>query len=120
MQLGSLLSYLESEENGGEALQALDDLPLFVRIGAMAATHDETPGEYVANASRRFAARAGDADWLAIMTAVEKADDPGRAVLHKMLVWALDGDARAAADPAGCATGGCGCGGGGQGRNAPS
>lgn len=120
MQLGTMLARLEDEGTAGAALQALDDPALFARIEAMATTHHETPGEYVANASRRFASRAGDEDWLAIMNAIEKADDPGRAVLHKMLAWALEGDAKAALGQEGCGTGACGCSAEGQRRHAPS
>jgi hypothetical protein len=80
----------------------------------MGARHDEPPGEYVANASRRFAAAAGDEDWLALMTAMERAPDPGRAALERMLRWALARDeAEQAAHAAGAKPhGGCTCGGG--------
>jgi hypothetical protein len=112
MQLGTLMARLEDEQQAGAALQALEDIVLFARVDAMGAEHDETPGEYVANAARRFAALANDEDWLAIMNAVEKSDDPGRAVLQRMLVWALDADARPAGE--GCGGGACTCGGAGR------
>ncbi|NJL50387.1 MAG: hypothetical protein HC909_01365 [Blastochloris sp.] len=76
MQLGTLMAQLEDEGQAGAALQALDDIVLFARIDAMGAEHDEAPGEYVANASRRFAALASDEDWLAIMNAVERSTIP--------------------------------------------
>ena len=55
------------------------------------------------------AAQAGDEDWLALMTAIERADDPARVVLGKMLRWALASDAA----PAPATSGGCSCGSGG-------
>ncbi len=109
MQLGALLTHLSDETDAAAALDALGDVILLARIQAMGALHDETPGEYVANASRRYAAQAGDEDWLALMTAIERADDPARVVLGKMLRWALEKDAAPApkAGSCGCGSGGC-------------
>ena len=87
----------------------------------MREAHDETPGEYVANASRRFASRASDEDWLALMNAMERAETPGRAAIAHMVQWAVTADEaeRAASgaphgDPAeggcGSGSGSCGCG----------
>jgi hypothetical protein len=114
MQLGTLMAQFEDEQQAGTALEALDDLVLFARIDAAGAEHDETPGEYVANAARRFTALASDEDWLAIMNAIERSDDPGRAVLRRMLVWALDADSKVAKNGSGCGGGVCTCGGTGQ------
>jgi hypothetical protein len=111
MNLGTLMARLENEADAVLALDALADLPLFVEVADMGERHDETPGEYVANASRRFATGAGDEDWLGLMTAMERADDPARAALERMLRWALDRD-RVAPTQALAATGGCSCGGG--------
>lgn len=109
MQLGALLQHLENDAAAGAALQALGDIVLFARVEAMGALHDEEPGEYVANGARRFAARASDEDWLGLMNAIERADDPGRAVLEKIVSWSLEADA-AETKPA---HQGCTCGGGG-------
>lgn len=110
MQLGALLNHLEHDANAGAALQALGDIVLFSRVEAMGAEHDEEPGEYVANGARRFAARASDEDWLGLMNAIERADDPGRAVLEKIVLWTLDKDAAVANSPhEGCSCGGGGC-----------
>ncbi|PTM42883.1 hypothetical protein [Bosea sp. 124] len=109
MQLGVLLTRLSDESDAAVALDALGDLVLLAEIQAMGEQHDETPGEYVANASRRYAAQAGDEDWLALMTAIERADDPGRVVLGKMLRWALARDAAPAPAAGGCACGSGGC-----------
>ena len=53
MQLGALLTRLSDENDAAEALDALGDVVLLAQIQEMGAQHDETPGEYVANASRR-------------------------------------------------------------------
>jgi hypothetical protein len=109
MHLGTLISHLENESHAGAALQALGDLVLFARVQETGVEHDEEPGEYVANGARRFAARASDEDWLALMSVIERADDPGQAVLERIVRWSLDKDAAAAQGP----HKGCSCGGGG-------
>lgn len=114
MQLGTLMTQLENDAQAGAALEAMGDLVLFARVEAMGACHDETPAEYLANAARRYAGRASDEDWLALMTAIERADDPGRAVLAQILTWALNKDAAAPE----AFHDGCSCaGGGGEGRD---
>jgi hypothetical protein len=109
MQLGTLLNQLENDSHAGVALEALGDIVLFARVEAMGAQHDEAPGEYVANGARRFAARASDEDWLGLMNAIERSQDPGRAVLEKIVRWSLEKDAASAEGE----HQGCSCGGGG-------
>lgn len=108
MQLGALLNHLENEATAGAALQALGDIVLFARVEAIGAEHDEDPGVYVANGARRFAARASDEDWLGLMNAIERAADPGRAVLEKIVLWTLAKD-----ETPDSLHEGCSCGGGG-------
>ena len=109
MQLGAILATLSDEDDAATALDALGDVVLLARVQEMGARHDETPGEYVANASRRYAALASDEDWLALMSAIERADDPGRAVLDRMMLWALQRDAAPQAPEGGCSCGSGGC-----------
>jgi hypothetical protein len=111
MQLGALLSRLEDEADAATALDALGDIVLFARVEAMGARHDEAPGAYVANGARRFAASASDEDWLGLMNAIERSEDPGSAVLRNIVVWSLERDAA----PIGQSHAGCSCGGGGGG-----
>jgi hypothetical protein len=94
MLLGALLERL-STDDAAATLAALDDPILAARIDAAAARFDETFGEYVSNASGRFAAFADGEAWLAVTTAMERSRDPGRAALAAMLRWALAEDARA-------------------------
>lgn len=93
MQLGALIRRLEDEADAAQAMNALGDVVLFSRVQEMGQQHDETPGAYLAGAARRFTNLGSDEDWLALMTAIEKAEDPARAVIGKMLHWALDRDA---------------------------
>lgn len=112
MNLGALMTHLGNESDAATALEALGDIVLLERVRSMGERHDEAPGEYVANASRRFAALAGDEDWLGLMTAMERAADPGRAALDRMLQWSL---ARDATESEPEQKSGCSCGGGGGG-----
>ena len=111
MHLGDLMMRLGDEGDAASALEALGDIVLLTEVQTAGAEYDEARGEYVANASRRFAALASSEDWLALMTAMERAADPGRAALDRILRWALARDGESAA-PQG---GGCSCGGGGGG-----
>lgn len=93
MQLGTLMNHLAFEEDAAAALEAIGDLVLFASVQAMGKRFEETPGEYVANAARRFAALGSDEEWLGFMAAIERSDDPARAALDRMLRWALKVDA---------------------------
>jgi hypothetical protein len=108
MQLGTLMDHLEFEDDAATALEALGDIVLFSEVQAMGERYDECPGQYVANAARRFAARAGDEDWLSLMAVMERSQDPAQAALERMLRWALKVDAQELLSPsdAGCTCGG--------------
>jgi hypothetical protein len=109
MQLGTLMDHLAFEDDAASALEALGDIVMFANVQAMGERFEETPGEYVANASRRFAALGSDEDWLGLMAAMERSSDPARAALERMLRWALKIDS---ADPPPVSHGGCSCGSG--------
>jgi len=113
LQLGQLMDHLEFENNAYAALEALGDIVLFTQVRSMGERYGESPGEYVANAAHRFAAVAGDEDWLNLMTVMERSDDPARAALERMLRWSLKRDAAETEHHAGhVQAGGCSCGGG--------
>jgi len=92
MLLGDVLGKLGDTAIAAETLIALDDLPLMAGVEAEATRHGESAGDYAAAAVRRFAAFAENEDWLALMTALERADDPGAACLRHMLAWCLRHD----------------------------
>ena len=92
MTLGKLIARLENEGGAGEAIVALGDIVLYQRVADAAARFDETPGEYVAGAATRFATSAADEEWLGLIAAVERADDPGKAAIGRILRWALARD----------------------------
>jgi len=109
MLLGTLLKRLGNEADAAEALDALNDIVLLAKVQAMGALHDESPADYVCGATSRFAADASSEEWLALMTAIERSDDPARTTLDRMLRWSLKRDAAAPT------ASGCGCGKGGPG-----
>lgn len=121
MLLGTLMDRLASEDDAAAALETLGDIVLFAEVQAMGERYDEGPGEYVANAAHRFAAVAGDEDWLNLMTVMERSDDPARAALERMLRWSLKRDAAEAEHQAGhVQAAGCTCGGGAGERHSHS
>ncbi len=100
MMLSNVLAQLSDDSSAAIALVALGDLVLLAQVQAAGEEYDETPGEYVSGAARRFAAGASSEEWLALMTALEKADDPSHACLDKMVRWSLKRDAEVHAAPA--------------------
>ena len=76
MQLGKIIRDFSDEARAGEVLIACGDLVLLARIGEVAGRFDETVGEYATGAVQRFANLASSEDWLALMNAIERADDP--------------------------------------------
>lgn len=107
MLLGQVLQRLGDEAFAAEALIATGNLPLMVEIETTGRHFGESPGEYAAGASRRFAASASNEDWLGLMTALERADDAGAACLKHMVEWALRREATDTDD--GCASSHCTC-----------
>ncbi|MGD0184654.1 MAG: hypothetical protein ABSC25_05315 [Roseiarcus sp.] len=102
MLLGDVLRDLQDETLAMQTLAAMNDLLLLTRVRNAAGLLGETPGEYAANSVRGFANRAGDEDWLALMTVIETSGDAGQACLACMINWALQRDA-AGRTHAGCA-----------------
>lgn len=111
MQLGDIIAMLDDDTVATEYLLGCGDVTLLLEVGEVASRFNETPGEYASGAVRRFADSAGDEDWLALVGALGRSDDPGRSCLVKMVSWSL---ARDKAPPA-AAEHTCGCGGAGQG-----
>lgn len=109
MQLGILLRDLEDDAHACEVLEASGDVLLMACVHETAGRFEESAGEYVAGSVRRFANLAADEDWLALMTAAERAEDPAVACLVHMIGWSLKQDAAPSTPvPQRCSCGG-GC-----------
>ena len=102
MLLGDIIRDLSSESTATAALVGLGDLPLLAQIETARTAHDETAGGYAAGAVARFADGAGDEDWLGLMNALERTDDPAGACLRRMIEWSLKQDAEAPAHACSC------------------
>lgn len=110
MLLGSLISRLACDVDAGAVLMATGALVLQAEVADWAELHEVTPGEYAAFAVSRFSAAASDEDWMSLVSALERGDDPIHAVLVKMLRWAISEDRQDAAEThAGCSCGHSSC-----------
>ncbi|MCL2713867.1 MAG: hypothetical protein FWD68_04555 [Alphaproteobacteria bacterium] len=92
MVLGEFIRDLSQKGRADAFLALCPDLTLLARLDAAAGVAEETVGEYVESAVRRFANQAGDEDWLALVNATSRERDPGRSCLTLMLAWALRQD----------------------------
>ena len=109
MLLGKLMHDLRDETVAASALMQLGDLVLVAEIDVARAPHDESIGEYVSGAAQRFARNASSEDWLALMSALERTDNPALTCLTTMVKWSIADDAKAFAPDATSHT--CSCGG---------
>lgn len=115
MLLGEIMTALRDHGTAEVALASLGDIVLIAEVDEARAAHAESAGEYAAGAAERFANRASDEDWLALMTALERSHEPAATCLTTMLRWSVrrDLEERQPAAKGGCSCGGGGCDGGG-------
>jgi hypothetical protein len=85
MLLGDMIARFDDPAYAGEALMALDDLVLVADIIAAAEAEGLAPGELAKQAVDRFVAAATDEDWVTLIGAMERAEDPGRVFLRRAL-----------------------------------
>ncbi len=100
MHLGTLLTKLRRENDAQLALTALGDDSLFDEIVRIGATFDETPAQYVTSAASRFAARAGNEEWLQLVSSLERSSDVASTLLAHVVRWAIRTDNPSMSEPA--------------------
>jgi hypothetical protein len=100
MLLGTLLAKLETTAYSEVLLGEIGDLVLLTRIEAMGQHHGEDPGEYASGSVARFSQGASDEDWLAVMTMLERSQEPAAGCLRHMAEWALAKDEKELEAPA--------------------
>lgn len=110
MNLGQLIAALDDERHGEGALEALGDIVLLTEVRNMSALWGESVGAYIAASAGRFAAAAGDETWLSLVGAMERAEEPGKLAMQRILRWALDDDTKRLSGGADEAHSGCTCG----------
>lgn len=113
MLLGTIMAELKNEQHAEAALISLGDLVLVAAVDAERNRHEETLGEYVSGAAQRFARLASDEEWLGLMTAVEKSENPAASCLSTMLRWSVARDQAEMQATVAPTHAGCTCGGGG-------
>ena len=83
MLLGDLLARFDDEGIATEAVLGLGDLALIAKLRAAAEAHGMTLGAYIAAAVRRYAGEASDEEWVSLMGALGRAQDPGMVWLRR-------------------------------------
>ena len=82
MLLGDVLASFDDESIAAETIMRLDDLVLAARLRERAEAEGQSLGAFAAGAVRRFAAEASDEEWVGLMGALARAEDPGAACLR--------------------------------------
>lgn len=97
MKLGEILRMFDDERIVARLLPELGDETWRARAASLAEARGEELGSYAGAAVERFAAAAGDEDWMSLLAALNRAGDPGAVCLRRMMDWAMarDGGAKA-------------------------
>lgn len=91
MLLGDLLARFDDETFATETVLGLGDLALTARLREKAAASGLALGAYAAAAMRRYAAEATDEEWLALLSALGRAQDPGMICMRRALAYVAGG-----------------------------
>jgi hypothetical protein len=86
---------------------ALGDLALVARLEQAAAAQGCSLGEYASSAMRLYASRASDEEWITLMGALGRADDPGAVCMKRAFAFVLQHGADEG-EHHGCHSGCCG------------
>ena len=81
MLLGDVLARFDQPSFAEETVLALGDIKMLARMRALAEEEGETLGTFARNAVQRFTAHASDEDWVSLIGALARADDPGAVCL---------------------------------------
>jgi hypothetical protein len=91
MQLGDLLAQFTDETVVAEAILGLGDLRLLATMRQQADANGLELGAYAAQAVSRYAAEASDEEWITLMGALGRSQDPGMTCLRRAFDYALHG-----------------------------
>ncbi|MDX2237289.1 MAG: hypothetical protein NW203_06975 [Hyphomonadaceae bacterium] len=86
--LAGLLRRFDDEAAAAETLLALGDLGLSLRVRAAAEREGVSEGKFATASLRRYAAAAGDEEWVTLLGQMGKSADPGSVFLRRGLAWA--------------------------------
>lgn len=89
MLLGDVLKRFDDETFAAEAVMGLGDLSLLARLRGEAEANGQPLGAFAQSALRRFAAEASDEDWVTLIGALARAEDPGAVCLKQAFAYVL-------------------------------
>jgi hypothetical protein len=89
MLLGDVLSRFTADSVAEETILGIGDLALMARLRAQAEASGLPLGAYAATAVRRYAAEATDEEWITLMGALGRAQDPGAVCLQRAFAHVL-------------------------------
>lgn len=94
MLLGDLLARFRDETIATEIVLGCGDLVLIAGLMEQAQINGQTLGSYAAGAVRRYAADASDEEWVTLMGALGRAEDPGTVCMRRAFDHVLQEDRR--------------------------
>lgn len=92
MLLGDLLVRFRDETVATETVLSCGDLVLIAGLIEQAKLNGQTLGSYAAGAVRRYAAGASDEEWVTLMGALGRTEDPGIVCMRRAFDHVLQED----------------------------
>lgn len=89
MLLGDLLARFSDKSIAVETVFGLGDLALVAKLSEQAEADGLTLGTYAASAVRRYAEEASDQEWVNLMGALGRAQDPGMVCMQRAFAHVL-------------------------------
>jgi hypothetical protein len=96
MLLGDLLASFEDDGLAAEIALRVGDLATLNRMRQQADANGISVGEYAQSAVRRFADGATDEEWVSLIGAMGRTDDPGAVCLQRAFAYVTRADAETA------------------------
>lgn len=88
MTLGELLAQFEDETVAAETVLRIGDLAMIAMLSEEAQARGITFGACASDAAHRYAANASDDEWITLIGAMNRADDPGAVYLRRAFAHA--------------------------------
>lgn len=87
MLLADLLDRFDDESFATESVLRLGDITLLARLREQAEENGLSVGEFAQAALRRYAAEAGDDEWVNLLGALARTQDPGGVCLQRAFAY---------------------------------
>jgi hypothetical protein len=92
MLLSDLIAGLNDDGVAAEVALRLGDVVMLRTLQARAEEEGVTLGAYAGSAVRRYADAAGDDEWVSLLGALARTEDPGAVFLKRSLAFAMHED----------------------------